>query len=146
MPPFLKKLKRRLQAYRRLRVGRKGEDQACKFLRSQGFFIWKRNWRCRFGELDIIAYNDRVLRFIEVKTRIGDSSISFPALEAIDAVKTKRLESLAYSFVRRNRKSMRIRRLNSIAVDAITVVRQGSFLDETQITHIQNIWGDFNFN
>jgi len=51
------------------RLGREGENRACQYLRRQGYEIIARNWRSRFGEIDIIARNGGSLIFIEVKTR-----------------------------------------------------------------------------
>lgn len=50
-------------------LGALGEDMAVQLLIEQGFRIWARNYRCRTGEIDIIASKNRELRFIEVKTR-----------------------------------------------------------------------------
>lgn len=50
-------------------TGREGEDEACRALRKQGYRIIARNWCCRFGEIDIIAREDDVLVFVEVKLR-----------------------------------------------------------------------------
>ena len=46
-------------------VGRKGEDITVDFLKKHGFFIFKRNYSCRFGEIDIIAEKDDLLLFVE---------------------------------------------------------------------------------
>ena len=50
-------------------LGRWGEDQAARYLENHGLTIVKRGFRCRFGEIDIIAQNSEVLVFCEVKTR-----------------------------------------------------------------------------
>ena len=47
--------------------GKKGEERAEKYLIEQGFLIVERNFRCKMGEVDIIASKDGVLHFIEVK-------------------------------------------------------------------------------
>lgn len=49
--------------------GKKGEDAATEFLRKKGYKILERNFRTQFGEVDLIAREDNVLVFIEVKTR-----------------------------------------------------------------------------
>lgn len=50
--------------------GALGEDLVAQWLEEQGWVILHRRWRCRWGELDIIAENDsNLLLFVEVKTR-----------------------------------------------------------------------------
>jgi len=49
-------------------VGQVGEGVACNFLKNKGFTIKDRNYRKKWGEIDIIAQNNGILRFIEVKT------------------------------------------------------------------------------
>lgn len=53
----------------RLRLGNSGEEIATNFLETAGYRIVTRNYRCRLGEIDIIARDGRTLVFIEVKTR-----------------------------------------------------------------------------
>ena len=53
-------------------IGKLGEDIACLYLEKNNYKIIKRNFRCKQGELDIIAFNlKKELIFIEVKTRIN---------------------------------------------------------------------------
>lgn len=52
-------------------IGNYGEDLAAIFLESCGLLILERNWRCSFGEVDIIAQDDETLVLVEVKTRIA---------------------------------------------------------------------------
>lgn len=53
----------------RISLGKKGEGIALDFLRKQGYRIIERNYRCRAGEIDIIAEEGSSLAFVEVKTR-----------------------------------------------------------------------------
>jgi putative endonuclease len=50
-------------------VGRLGEELAAQHLQRLGFDVVARNYRTRFGELDLIAYDGRTIVFCEVKTR-----------------------------------------------------------------------------
>ena len=53
------------------RAGAEGEDLACRHLAAQGFAILARNFRCRSGEVDVIARDGAVTVFVEVKHRRG---------------------------------------------------------------------------
>ena len=53
------------------RIGDIGEDIALKFLVRQGFNIIERNYQKKWGELDIIAGKQGIVRFIEVKTNVS---------------------------------------------------------------------------
>lgn len=75
-------------------LGALGEERAVEYLRAQGLRIVARNWRCRYGELDVIAAEatDTVV-FVEVKTRTGDG---FGGLaQAVTPQKVRRLRRLA---------------------------------------------------
>jgi putative endonuclease len=54
----------------RRRLGARGEDLAVRHLEARGFEVVERNFRTRYGELDVIARDSRALVFCEVKTRI----------------------------------------------------------------------------
>lgn len=49
--------------------GRWGEDRAAEYLRRKGFRVTDFNWKCRFGEIDLIAEDGVYLCFVEVKLR-----------------------------------------------------------------------------
>jgi putative endonuclease len=73
------------------RAGRgwEGEELACRHLEAQGFRILARNWRCRAGELDIVARDGPVTVFVEVKDR-GDASHG-QGFEAVTVHKRRRV-------------------------------------------------------
>ena len=50
-------------------LGRHGEELACRELRRRGYAIVARRYRTRHGEIDIVAMDEGVLVFVEVKTR-----------------------------------------------------------------------------
>ena len=52
----------------RQKLGAAGEEYACRFLKYHGMKILARNWRCKAGELDIVALDDDTIVFTEVKT------------------------------------------------------------------------------
>lgn len=53
--------------------GNKYESLACDYITNKGYKIVERNFRCRFGEVDIIAHDKNILVFIEVKYRSSDA-------------------------------------------------------------------------
>jgi putative endonuclease len=76
-------------------LGRFGEQVAARHLEAAGMRVLARNWRCREGELDIVAWDpaERCVVFCEVKTRSGVGYGS-PA-EAVTTAKARRLRVLA---------------------------------------------------
>jgi len=74
-----------------------GEDTAAAFLTKSGFRLIARNWRTKFGELDLIAMDGPTLVFIEVKARQRADFID-PAL-AVDYRKQIKLRRLASAFL-----------------------------------------------
>ena len=53
--------------------GAPGEDLACRHLEAAGFTILERNFRCRSGEVDVVARDGQATVFVEVKDRGGSS-------------------------------------------------------------------------
>lgn len=53
-------------------LGKSGENLASTYLQKQGYQIIDRNFKARYGELDIVCIKDDMLVFVEVKTRMGD--------------------------------------------------------------------------
>ena len=74
-------------------LGSRGESIAATYLTDAGLRVLDRNWRCRDGELDIVARDGDALVFCEVKTRRG-IGYGHP-VEAVTAVKRRRLRTLA---------------------------------------------------
>lgn len=84
---------------RHLELGREGEERARGFLARRGYRILCRNYRCTYGEVDIIASRGGCLIFCEVKTRsAGDMA---EALEAVDARRRRRMAMAAAHYLSR---------------------------------------------
>jgi putative endonuclease len=78
----------------RLQLGARGEQLAAEHLVRRGFDIVERNYRTRWGELDIIAFDGRVLTFCEVKTRRASPAGASP-LDGIGGVKRAQVRKMA---------------------------------------------------
>jgi putative endonuclease len=88
----------------RQRIGLRAEDAAAAYLQAQGAHILLRNYRCRCGELDIVAgLGDGELAIVEVRTR--SSSAYGGAAASVDAAKRQRLIRAA-SYLLQQRKDL----------------------------------------
>lgn len=83
----------------KIEIGKFGEGCAADFLRSQDYCIIAQNYRCRFGEIDLIGvdYSNRELAFVEVKTRL--SNLFGEPQDAVDFRKRSRLLKTALHFL-----------------------------------------------
>ena len=84
---------------RRVGLGKRGEDLACRALRRRGYVILDRRYRTRVGELDIVARDSRTLVFVEVKARA--SGRCGKPLEAVTRRKQRRLATMAGDYLAR---------------------------------------------
>lgn len=80
--------------------GAAGEILAARFLREKGYTIIASNYRCRQGEIDIIACDKQYIAFVEVKTRRSGSLYS--PREAVTISKQRRLITTASIYLRNN--------------------------------------------
>ena len=114
----------------RQELGALGEQVAVDHLLSLGLRILQRNWRCRYGELDVIAADDDTVVFIEVKTRSGDG---FGGPEhAVTPRKLRRIRSLAGIWLAEQDTRWRGLRIDVIGV---RVGRRRS----PELTHLQGV-------
>lgn len=114
-----------------MRLGSWGEDVAEKYLKKKGYFIVERNFRCRLGEIDMIARDGTELVFIEVKTR-KNQSYGLPC-ESVNAAKVEHIKRTAafYTAVHGSEN------LNA-RLDVIEILIAGG---QTYVHHIENITG-----
>jgi putative endonuclease len=92
-----------------------GEDLASEYLKRQGLVILERNYRCRVGEIDVVARDGDTLVFVEVKER-GDPSHG-GAVEAVTAPKRKRVVRAAELWASVHRESESRVRFDVVAID-----------------------------
>jgi putative endonuclease len=96
-------------------LGDFGERLAVRHLTEQGIAVLDRNWRCRDGEIDIVARSGSTLVVCEVKTRTS-TRFGTP-LEAITATKADRLHRLGWQWARAHQE-----RFDTLRIDIVTVV------------------------
>jgi len=115
-------------------IGVRGEDLACAELERQGLQVLERNWRCRLGEIDIVAAeagaNGLTMVFCEVKCRSG-LGFGHP-LEAITFTKRRTLRQLAAVWMRQHRV-----KASAIRLDAVGVVLAAG--EEPSVTHVRAV-------
>ena len=79
-------------------LGKRGEEEAARFLKKRGFRIVDRNVRSRFGEIDLVARDGKTLVFVEVKAR--RESDGDPPEAAVTGGKQRRLGQLAQHYLK----------------------------------------------
>lgn len=107
-------------------VGKRGEEEAARFLQKRGFAILDRNVRSRLGEIDLVARDGKALVFVEVRTqreREGD-----PPEASVRAGKQRRLGRLAQQYLKWKRLGEVPCRFDVVAVtldaaDRVTTLR-----------------------
>ena len=118
------------KTHSRAEIGALGEQLAVDHLRGLGLQIVERNWRCRYGELDVVAADGRVLVFVEVKTRTGDQFGG--AVAAVTPAKVRRLRRLAGLWLAEHHDAWAAVRLDVVA---ITIGHRRT----PEITHVQGV-------
>jgi len=79
------------------RRGEAAEDLVADFLERQGLKILERNYRCRFGEIDLVARSGELLVFVEVRARKSEAFGG--AAGSITATKRRRIVAAARHFL-----------------------------------------------
>lgn len=95
-------------------LGRDGERLAVDYLRGKGIVTLHRNWRCRDGELDIVATDGRRLIVCEVKTRSG-RGFGDPA-ESVSPAKADRIRALTRQWLAENSPGLTEIRFDVLAI------------------------------
>jgi putative endonuclease len=104
--------------------GNAGEQKACEYLKNCGYQILEQNFRCKVGEVDIIARDGDYLVFAEVKYR-KSMSLGMPQ-EAVDFKKQKKISATAgyYMMIKNMRENVSIRfDVVSVLGDEVTVIK-----------------------
>ena len=108
-------------------LGQQGEEIAALYLQEQGYKILERNYRSRYGELDIICHKNGIMVFVEVKTR--RSQLFGSPEEAITNSKIQHIKKVAIIYLAENKMAYK-----EIRFDVITILMQS---DEPSLNHIE---------
>jgi len=121
-----------MTTWSRAEIGALGEQLAVEHLTSLGLEVLDRNWRCRYGELDVIAADRQTwtLVFVEVKTRTSDRFGG--VAQAVTPDKVRRLRRLAGLWLAGNNGSWAAVRIDVVGV---RIGRQPT----PEITHLQAV-------
>ena len=111
-------------------VGRFGEDLAERRVLGYGWEVLARNWRCRLGELDLVAVDGDDAVFVEVKTRRSDAFGG--AVAAVTPAKVRRLRLLAGAWLASQDRAFAAARIDVVAV---TLPRSGP----PQVEHLRDV-------
>ena len=99
----------------RIELGKRGEELAIGFLKKLRYKILEKNFRCKFGEIDIIALQGNTLVFVEVKTR---SSLEYGCPQtSVTAKKRNQLTKVAFFYLQKNRLFDRAARFDVVAIE-----------------------------
>ena len=96
-------------------TGNRGEKLACDFLKKRGYKLHQRNYRCRHGEIDIIAEKKKVLVFIEVRTKSG-TEYGTPE-ESVTHIKKERIVASALDYLSNQKNPPEQWRIDFVAVE-----------------------------
>ncbi len=96
-------------------LGAFGESTAIKFLKDKGFQIITTNYRCRYGEIDIVAKDDYQLVFVEVRTKKG-RSFGTPE-ESVASKKQARMVIVAQTYIQEKHLEASDWRIDVIAIE-----------------------------
>ena len=110
-------------------LGNRGEELARRFLADKGFNILETNYRCRRGEVDIVARSGDELVFVEVRTRSGNAFGS--PEESVTEGKARRLADTAQTFLQEREMEEAAWRIDLVAV---RVDSRGN----AEISHLEN--------
>ncbi|MBN0971782.1 YraN family protein [Gordonia hongkongensis] len=120
---------------RRGHIGRLGEDVAADYAISLGWTVLERNWRTRYGELDLVAADGSVLVIVEVKTR-ASRTYDDPVM-AVTPTKLARMRRLAGMWL-----AAQDRRWTQIRFDVLSVRLDQAAPDDlarAQVRHHQGV-------
>lgn len=118
-------------------IGQLGEDIACEFLVNKKYRVIARNYRRKWGELDLVTKTpDGALVFVEVKTMNAGGVGSLAPEDNMSAAKLMKLRKTCEAFVVANPKLLNEKRGWRLDLVAITLFKEGA---PPRIVHYENV-------
>ncbi len=108
-------------------IGSLKEELAISYLEENGFEILERNFKCKIGEIDVIAKKEKSIRFIEIKYRKGN--VAGGVHYAISQKKLLKIFKVAEYYIMINHLSDLM-----LSIDALLI-------EDEEITYLENIFG-----
>lgn len=122
-------------------LGKKGENLAVEYLKEKGYLIKERNFKRKWGEIDIVAYDRKTkeIVFLEVKTISLKENSSPPVLpeEELTEQKRQRLKKAILSYLSKDNLDNKPWRFDFIAIEI------DKFAAKTNIRHYQDIFLEY---
>ncbi len=128
-------MKDRLLSSGNISLGKCGEEIAVTYLKTCKYSVLERNYRCKCGEVDIIAREGKTLVFVEVKTRKNDSY--GPPQLSVTHFKQRQISKAALSYLSSKKMGNALARF-----DVIAICLRGQ--EKPAIEHIKNAF-DLNY-
>ncbi|REE94396.1 putative endonuclease [Paenibacillus taihuensis] len=117
-------------------IGKFGEEQAARYLSEQGYQVLVRNWRCRSGELDIIASIDDSIVIVEVRTRRQGGRFG-TAAESVDFRKQHQVRGIAEIYLSLQKLHGKLIRFDVIAITAAVIPGEPTQFEIVELKHIE---------
>lgn len=115
-------------------TGKLGEEIAADYLRKHNFEILQKNWKTKFGEIDLIATKNNLLIFVEVKLKVGED-FGTPE-EMINSPKLSQVQNTAVAFLQQ--KPEIEKQYKGYRIDAVCIVLNQN-KEVLRINHYENI-------
>ena len=114
----------------RTKLGTAGEGIARRHLEAAGYALREANYRCRWGEIDLVMEHESTLVFVEVRTKRG-GAFGTPE-ESVTAAKQRRLAATAYHYLEEHGLDVPFR------IDLVAIVMSTRGVLE-RVTHLENV-------
>ena len=122
--------------YAKREVGARGESAAQRFLAAEGFEVLVTNWRCKAGEIDIVALEGLALVIVEVKTRVFKATTRRYLFDAVTQRKQHKLRILTEWFIATE---LRRKQPVQVRIDVVGVLLNPIDLSVHSIEHLRGV-------